>query len=235
MMRGWNSRTIDWYLRAGEHSQYPGLILKEIKPKLRPHHNVLDIGCGPGLYALAIAPQVNRMLAMDKERTVLDTLDALARAQGLSNIYCIESDWPNIEVQEKVHVIISAFSSGQVMNRQASITKMLSFNPELLFLVAPGKYTHHFGWLEHSNNHADAEKTLGLLEQMGVGFSTKNMMIDFGQPVLDMDEATEFLAGFLGITNQDARKHAEKIAQPHSLGLYLPNRRNIVIINHQKP
>jgi len=230
-MRGWNSQTIDWYLRAGEYSQYPDKILAEIIPWLRPHHTVLDIGCGPGLYALAIAPLVRQVLAVDRLADVLATLDSLAKARGLINIRCLESSWPDTKIQEPVDVVISAFSSGKVMNNQDSIAKILALQAEVVFLVAPGQYQPPFEWTKHTDtNHPNALATLNILDQMGVNYDRRDMVIDFGQPVRDIQEATQFLAGFLGISDQEASVHAKAIASVHSQGLYLPNPRNVILI-----
>ena len=229
-MRGWNSKTLDWYLQAGEHSQYPKRVLNEIVPHLKPEHIVLDIGCGPGLYALTIAPLVNRVLAMDRQALALEKLEALARQRGLKNIRCIVSDWPQAEMRDEVGIIISAFSSGQVMNSCDSIGRMLSLKPQGIFLVAPGEYTPPFGWSAATDSNPNFEDTTSLLTRMGLNYKVKQMSIDFGQPVRDLEEGAVFLSWFLNISDSTARKHLNTIATPHSHGLYLPNPRNVVLI-----
>lgn len=229
-MRTWNALTIDWYLRAGQHSQYPGTILENLLPLLRPCHTVLDIGCGPGLWALAMAPHVKKVLAIDREAIVLGTLKVLSRKHGLSNICCQKAEWPEVKVQDKVHVILSAFSSGQVMTNRASITRMLSMDPELIIMVAPGDYLPPFGSSGTAGPHPSARDTIGILEEMHVSYSLHNMKLDFGQPVLNFAEAAAFLSRFLKISLREAREQAEKIALSHPHGLYLPNPRNVVLI-----
>lgn len=230
-MRCWNEKTIDWYLRAGMESEYPAKVLAEIMPHLESRHTVLDIGSGPGLYALAVAPVVEEVLAVERDAKVLDTLSAVAWDRGLRNIRCINAAWPGESIEKKVHVIISAFGSGEIMTTAESIAAMLDLNPEAVFLVAPGQYMPPFGAEHGTNTHPDAGDTLRLLEKMGVAYNTKHILLDFGQPVRNMAEATEFLAGFLHISHQEAREHAGKIARPHGDGLYLPNHRNVVLIS----
>lgn len=231
-MRRWNEKTIAWYLRAGESSEYPAKVLAHIMPRLRPRHTVLDIGCGPGLYALAMAPAVGEVLAVDRDAQVLDTLRATAQNRGLDNIRCLNATWPTA-IKDEVHVIISALGSGEIMTTQASIAAMLEHEPEAVFLIAPGRYIPPFGTEReaNTNSHPDAEDTTRILEQMGIAYSRKDILLDFGQPVEDMDEAVEFLADFLRIAPGAAREHAEKIAQPRGRGVYLPNPRNVVLIS----
>jgi len=231
-MRGWNAKTIDWYLRAGEHSQYPRKILAEILPELRPYQRVLDIGCGPGLWALAMAPQVAEILALDRQSIVLDILDSLTKQRGLTNIHSQRGNWPQIEV-DNADVVLSAFSSGGVMNSPGSIQKMLDLQPEAIYLVAPGKYSPPFAWKPHADHHPDANLTLEILGKMDIAYSQKLLEVDFGQPVRDEEEAAEFLAGFLNISREKAWRHGQRIARPHPAGLYLPNPRNVVLITIQ--
>lgn len=232
-MRGWNEKTIAWYLRAGAASEYPAKVLAHIMPRLRPRHTVLDIGCGPGLYALAMAPAVREVLAVDRNAQVLDTLRVTAQTRGLDNIRCLKATWPKTAIKDEAHVIISALGSGEIMTNQASIAAMLEYEPEAVFLIAPGRYIPPFGTEReaNTNSHPDAEDTLGILEQMEVAYSRTDILLDFGQPVEDMDEAVEFLADFLRISPGAARKHAGKIAQPRGRDLYLPNPRNMVLIS----
>ena len=56
---------------------------------------LLDIGCGPGYAAVdlaEIAGPAGRVVAMDRSRRFLDTLEAFARARGLTNIEIHEKD-----------------------------------------------------------------------------------------------------------------------------------------------
>lgn len=230
-MRGWNEKSIEWYLRAGEYSQYPRLVLDEIIPHLEADMTVLDIGCGPGLYALALSPLVKKIYAMDRQKIVLDTLAGHSKA---SNISYLHEDWPNTTLRGPVDVIISAFGSGQTMNSKEGITAMLNLKPKLIFLVAPGDYTPPFGW--HADKFSEsADRTTDLLTELGLHYATQHLRIDFGQPVRDWEEASDFLSSFLRISPTQALEHAQNIAVQHPWGLYLPNPRNAVIIKVKDP
>ncbi len=229
-MKGWSAKAIDWYLRAGEHSQYPRLILAQILPRLNKGDTVLDIGCGPGVYALALAPLVIKVLALDKDPVVLDSLTRQADSRSLGNIACLPYVWPHSPIEEQVDVIICALGSGEIMTRDG-LMAMLALETRLIFLVAPGQYLPPFGWQWHRlRPAANAEATLALLDQLNVCYSAQAISLDFGQPVRDMDEAAEFLANFLDIPLSLAGKQAQAIALPHAHGLYLPNRRNLTLI-----
>ncbi len=229
-MRGWSSKAIDWYLRAGKWSQYPSLILAEIIPQLKPQHRVLDIGCGPGLYALALAPLVKEVLALDHWGVVLGVLEEQARQRKLTNIRCLQGTWPDVRLETPVDIVLSAFSGSRVMNSRQSLTKIMSLGADTIYLVAPGTYQPPFAWPHHIGGHSDAGATLALLAQMDIAFTRQDLSLDFGQPVEGWAEAREFLGDFLRIPQAQALEHAKSIGRPHSQGLYLPNPRNVVLI-----
>lgn len=229
-MRGWTEKNLRWYLQAGQWSQYPDGVLAKIIPRLRPHHTVLDIGCGPGLYALAIAPLVKQVLALDCSGMVLQTLGELAWKRNLPNIRCLEATWPQAEIPKPVDIVISAFSGPRVMNRRESLSKIMNLGAEIIYLVAPGQYRPPFAWPHHRETHTDADATLALLEEMGLAPAKQELLMDFGQPVMDWLEAGEFLSDFLRIPRDQALEHAKLIGKPHTQGIYLPNPRNIVLI-----
>jgi len=57
---------------------------------------LLDVGAGTGRYALALAPKVAQVVAVDASRAMLGVLRRTARQQGLINIRCVESPWEDV-------------------------------------------------------------------------------------------------------------------------------------------
>lgn len=73
---------------------------------------VLDVGCGNGILALQIAPQVDHVYCLDYSRVMLDYVEINAREAGLDNISTIhlskEEDWQGLVPE--VDVLISSRS-----------------------------------------------------------------------------------------------------------------------------
>lgn len=63
---------------------------------------LLDVGCGTGAIALALAPRLKRVYALDYSPAMLDVLMRKARDQGIDNITPIrrawEDDWTDVPV-----------------------------------------------------------------------------------------------------------------------------------------
>jgi SAM-dependent methyltransferase len=77
--RVWRGRVLEAWRRAGfTHGQ-----------------TILDIGCGPGYATLDLAEIVGptgRVVAVDRSRRFLDTLESMARSRGLGGIATYEQD-----------------------------------------------------------------------------------------------------------------------------------------------
>lgn len=231
-MRKWTAKTMDWYLRAAAFSQYPRLILGKILPQLKLQDSILDLGCGPGAYALALAPRVAKVFALDRDPEALACLAQQAKALGLDNIIPLKGVWPQTQVTRKIDAVICALGSGEIMTSAEGLRAILALGARQVFFVAPGSYLPPFGWEHHKNKPgASAETTMAVLTELEIPFSSEEFTLDFGQPVADLAEAGEFLADFLCLLPAQANSWAKAIALPHPQGLYLPNRRHLWLIH----
>jgi len=75
------------------------------RAKIKAGETVLDIGSGPGYATLDLASMVGdrgHVVAVDRSRRFLDTLDARRRARGLDNVEIIESDLDEVKLGENI-------------------------------------------------------------------------------------------------------------------------------------
>ncbi len=61
--------------------------------------DVLDVGCGPGRFALALAPGVARVVGVDPSPVMLTLLRRQARRQGLGNVTTMTGRWQDVEIE----------------------------------------------------------------------------------------------------------------------------------------
>ncbi|MTI94140.1 MAG: methyltransferase domain-containing protein [Firmicutes bacterium] len=233
-MKQWTEESLAWYIEAGRRSQYPKAILDKLRPHLRSDDVLLDIGSGPGLYALALYQEIKEIYNLDSQGLALEFLRGQAKAMGANNIHIVEGVWPDADFQRSVDVVLAAFSSGQVMRDAASIRKMLALGPRMLVFVAPAKTGKKFFRDRSSRDNGDRrpahQQTLDILTELGLTYSCEELDIDFGQPVANLEEAAAFLSEQLRIDALKARQHAEKIGFPTDYGWYLPNPRHTALI-----
>lgn len=78
---------------------------------LEPHDTVLDIGCGPGTLALALAKKVKKVIAIDYSKQMLEQLRIHAAREGIENIEALhvswEDDWSNLP---QVDIVVASRS-----------------------------------------------------------------------------------------------------------------------------
>ena len=86
----WDGRVADLARTAGE-SLYVAEFVRRMD--LEGCATLLDVGCGPGAIALAVADRLEHVYGLDYSRSMLDALVAGAAARGLSNVVPIERSW----------------------------------------------------------------------------------------------------------------------------------------------
>lgn len=59
---------------------------------------VLDVGAGPGRFALALAPRVERVVAVDSSAVMVDIVAKRARQLRLTNVEGVVGAWPDVDV-----------------------------------------------------------------------------------------------------------------------------------------
>lgn len=101
-----------WNRRAGHFSRMAGA--EEGKRRAAKiihylsHHGglereleILDIGCGPGNYALPLASRARRVVALDPAGEMLALLKERAAKEGVTNIEAVQMTWEDVDLDEQ--------------------------------------------------------------------------------------------------------------------------------------
>lgn len=86
----WDARADD-LSRELSGSPYVDELLRRVD--LTGCRTLLDVGCGPGTIALALAPRLDRVWGLDYSRGMLDAMTRHAAARGLANVAPILRSW----------------------------------------------------------------------------------------------------------------------------------------------
>lgn len=73
-------------------------LLAPLRAAVGPTDTVVDVGAGTGRFALALAPHVAEVVAVDPSRGMLDRLAEAARERGLTNVRCEHGSWQAAQV-----------------------------------------------------------------------------------------------------------------------------------------
>lgn len=72
----------------------------------RPDDHVVDLGAGTGLLALALAPRVRELVAVDISRPMLDRLDDAASADGVHNVTPLVADLRRLPLEDECATLV---------------------------------------------------------------------------------------------------------------------------------
>lgn len=89
----------------GEHDiptfgEDPLLDLMSDWEMLGPEKDVLDVGCGTGVFAVALSPEVRRVVGTDFSGKMIEIAEALREDCDCNNLEFVQADWHSLDVTE---------------------------------------------------------------------------------------------------------------------------------------
>jgi SAM-dependent methyltransferase len=93
----WDSRAERFTARLAE-PVHDDPFFARLRRLTGPRTTVLDVGSGPGRFALALARRVKGVVAVDPSRAMLEVLRRETRHRGLANVEAVEGRWQDVEV-----------------------------------------------------------------------------------------------------------------------------------------
>ena len=96
------------YATSSVHAGGPDLAALVAAAAPASHEHALDAGSGAGHTALALAPHVASVTAVDLSREMLDQGAALAAERGLSNLSFVRGDVERLEFQDQSFDLVSS-------------------------------------------------------------------------------------------------------------------------------
>jgi len=79
--------------------------------RLRKNHRVLDLACGPGRHALAVAPNVAEVVGSDLTASYLDYARAWAEREGIANVSFVQEDMRDLAYDAEFDAAYNYFTA----------------------------------------------------------------------------------------------------------------------------
>ncbi|HWH35321.1 MAG TPA: class I SAM-dependent methyltransferase [Acidimicrobiales bacterium] len=94
----WNQRARRYAARTSP-SVAGDPLLRRLRRVSGARTTLLDVGSGPGRFALALAPRVAHVVAVDSSETMGDILRRAVRRAGINNVTTVTGRWEDVEVE----------------------------------------------------------------------------------------------------------------------------------------
>jgi len=104
----WDSRARRFAARMPVDAAAGDPFLRRVRRSVGRRSTVLDVGAGPGRFALALAPHVREVTAVDPSPAMLRILRRQARSRGIANVRVVQGRWEDVDV-EPADVAVSAY------------------------------------------------------------------------------------------------------------------------------
>lgn len=169
---------------------------------LDPEYTVLDIGSGPGTFAIPIAKIVKHVTAIDISKGMLTCLRENAKREGVGNIMCINKKWEDVELGNDIEehdIVIASYSLFAMLDIKEALLKMTRVARKAIYLLtSAGELTSNYNKLwpklygEEYVPGPDYIYIVNVLYQMGICANVEILEDELKQRFSSLDEAVEY-------------------------------------------
>ncbi len=245
-LKDWTDRQItNYYLGIGQ-SNYPQVFWDIMEPSMAGCTTLVDIGCGPGAFALKAAACGFSVQAVDIDEGRLKALQRQKKILGLNRIKIIRGDWLEVHT-EKNDIAVCAYSFGGAIGTPAGIQKIIDHARRAAFFITPcraiktdfmSRELYQRSGVAPPAFSGGYEDLLKLFEDLRAKVEYEIVAYDFGMPLADLaeiDECAVYLADKLGLPSVAlVRKHLRNIVTERNGGYWVPNPRESAIITWKR-
>lgn len=224
----WYEDMIRFQSDASEYGSYHQLLLQNMLPWLDPDMHICDAGSGLGHLALALAPHVRRVTAVELHPDAAGVLEGGCRRLGISNVRSLCGDVEQLPPEMPYDAMVFCF-----FGQPRQILRLARQQCRGQVFVFTRNYRNHrFSAGTHAAGRPGFPELCALLRELGIEARTETFRAEFGQPLRDWEDARRFFA--LYSRDPDRTAVAEVYLKQHVLEtgredfpLYLPHQKHM--------
>jgi len=216
----WTDRTVAWYRRADQRSDYAASVLEALGPALDACRDALDVGAGFGALALPLARQLESVTALEPSAAMARSLREAAAASGLANVTVIEAAWGEAPVRQH-DLVVCAHVGGLLAGDSPFLHDVQSVARRLVALVrdmparaGDDKFFYrelYPALLGRPYEHCcRADDTVAGLERLGIRPKVTTIEYSSDQPFGSLEEACDFWMTYMGLEGEQPRAYLRR-------------------------
>jgi SAM-dependent methyltransferase len=104
--------------------------------KVSSHTSVLDVGAGTGRFSLALAPQVNQIIAVEPNAAMMDFLRQDAATRDLNNISYVQTTWQEAPDNLQADIVICSHVIYPIRDIEPFLLKLQNATLQVCYIYA---------------------------------------------------------------------------------------------------
>ena len=194
----WTPRKIECYKQASEYTSFHKKLSVLAEPYLNKEWSLADIGCGPGLLSIWLAPLVASIDAIDNDSVAIDDLKTRLDDVTLTDRYTAEKIKPrlaSIEDLEGESWDVVSLSFFGVSTDILEVVMPLAKRRALIYMHGRPDAEGPLASASNSEKFSAAEME-SFLKQNNFAFKKSVIEMQFGQPFKGIDDIHGFLVDY---------------------------------------
>ena len=191
----WNKNTIKWYQTANEYSGFFKNIADLIAPKMAGYTTLCDIGCGLGLIDLELSKNLKSITCIDVNKEAIDSLNKSIADRQITNVQPRLMNCDHIDESWDV-IFVSFFGS-------RDLEKFLPHCKKLFAIVDQKKECKPYLEKYRSFHRNTYDNVKLQLHQNKINYSCTEVTLEFGQPLVSIDDAKNYIKTNYADVNDD--------------------------------
>lgn len=189
------------------YTRYHEEIGRRMLPYLQPNARVCDGACGVGGIALALAPYVQSVYAVDRSERAIAQLRKVLQQEKIRNVTAEVCDL--FALPSGLH--FDAMEFMQYGSLEEILTLTLRHCDGTAFVISRNRKEHRFGSKTKGPLGFDYEVMAEKLQKIGIPFEGQCFTLQMGQPFRTMEEAKAFLSRYDDGAEPDAAQLAQLV------------------------
>mgnify|MGYP004559101753 FL=1 len=186
----WNAEKVRFMEDAAAWGDFHARLAAELAPYLPRNGHVCDAGCGTGHLALALAPYVKRVTAVDISDQALALLAENSRKRGIANIDIRCGDIARLPPEQPYDAMVFCFF-GHI---EEILTISAAQCRGTVLAVMRNDGCHRFSAARGAVRHGGYPRGAAELTARGIPFHAVERELPMGQPFRTIDDARRFFA-----------------------------------------